>query len=162
MIYSISAPILCRYRCNIGVHPFLATTDIGFFADIGPNMYPILQNNFAIYRDRRQISTTSFPMWNQYRNIPRSAVYDIEANHTISEPPARMPCRQPPAASHAGRRKATAQALQQVQPLHPRHALTFCRPGGLPSIHRAAAAQATAENPVKLEKLETLMTLMCH
>ena len=52
-------------------------------------------------------------------------------------------------------RRATAQALQQAQPLDPRHAQTFCRPGGLPSIHRAAAAQATAENSVKLEKFET-------
>jgi hypothetical protein len=65
-----------------------------------------------------------------------------------------MPRRQPSPASRAGRRRAAAQALQQVQPLDPRHARTFCRPGGLPSIHRAATAQATAENSVKLEKLE--------
>ncbi len=43
-----------------------------------------------------------------------------------------------------------------------RHARTFCRPGGVPSIHRAAAAQAIAENLVKLKKMKHLMTLMCH
>ena len=138
-------------------------------------MYPILQTillyteiganyqrhrfrcgiHIAIYRDRHQFSMTSFPMWNQYRNILRSAFYDIGANYTISGPPAPMPRRQPPPTSRAGRRRATAQALQQGQPLDPRHARTFCRPGGLLNIHRAAAAQATAENSAKLEKLET-------
>jgi hypothetical protein len=94
-------------------------------------------------------------MCNQYHNILISAFYEIGANYTISGPPAPMLCRQPPPASRTGRRRATAQALQQVQPLDPRHARIFCRPGGLPSIHRAAAAQATTENSVKLEKLET-------
>jgi hypothetical protein len=178
---------------NIGVYPFLATTNIvSFFSDIGvevnigPHIIPIsvsyrcipvschhryrgfrrhrlryvpdIANNITIYRDRRQLSTTSFPMCNQYHNIPISAFYDIGANYTISGPPAPMPRRHwqpPPAGRRAGRRRATAQALQQAQPLDPRHARTFCRPGGLPSIHRAAAAQATAENSVKLEKFET-------
>ncbi len=147
------------YLVQVVEVPDVGFTDIGFFADIGPDVYPILQNNIAIYQDRRQTSTTSFPMWNQYRNIPRSSVYDLEAklaNHTISGPPAPMPRRQPPSAGRAGRHRATAQAFQQVQPLDPRHSRTSCRPGGLPSIHRAAATQATAENSVKLEKLETL------
>jgi hypothetical protein len=171
---------------NIGVYPFLATTDIvSFFTDIGvevnigpditpisvsywcipvswlhrywvfrryrPRNVPDIANNITIYRHRRQFSTTSFPMSNQYHNIPISTFHDIGVNYTISGPPAPMPRRQPPPASRAGRRRATAQALQQVQPLDPRHARTFCRPGGLPSIHRAAAAQAPADSVQKTQ-----------
>ena len=142
------------------MYPFLDITDIGVFADIGSDKYPILQNNIRIYRDRRQFSMTSFPRCNQYQIIPTSAFHDIGAIFPILGPPAPTSHRhwqQPPAGGRAGRRRATAQALQQAQPLDPRHAQTFCRPGGLPSIqvHRAAAAaQATAENSVKLEKFE--------
>ena len=137
--------------------PFLATSDIGFFADIGADMTPILQNNIRIYRPRRHFSMTSSLICNQYQNIPISGFHDIGAIFPILGPPAPTSHRhwqQPPAGGRAGRRRATAQALQQAQPLDPRHAQTFCRPGGLPSIHRAAAAQATAENSVKLEKFE--------
>jgi hypothetical protein len=109
---------------------------------------------------------TSVLICNQYQNIPTSGFHDIGVIFPILGPPAPTSHRhwqQPPAGGRAGRRRATAQALQQAQPLDPRHAQTFCRPGGLPSIHRAAAAQATAEKSVKLEKnLKNLMTLMCH
>ncbi len=132
-------------------------SQISGFSRTSARYVPNIAKNITIYRDGRQFSTTSFPMCNQYHNIPISAFHDIGANYTISGPPAPMSHRHwqpPPAGGRAGRRRATAQALQQAQPLDPRHARTFCRPGGLPSIHRAMAAQATAENSVKLEKVE--------
>jgi hypothetical protein len=92
---------------------------------------PDIENNIRIYRDRRHFSMTSSPICNQYQNIPISGFHDIGAIFPISGPPAptRMSHRphwqQPPAGGRAGRRRATAQALQQAQPLDPRHARTF-------------------------------------
>ena len=126
-ISSISGPISCTYR----VHTVSRHHRYRVFHRYRARYGPDIANNITIYRDRRQFSTTSFPMWNQYRNIPRSAVYDIGAIHTISGPPAPMPRRHwqpPPAGGRAGRRRATAQALQQAQPLDPRHARGDLRP----------------------------------
>jgi hypothetical protein len=161
VLKSISAPILHRYRCHIGVPPVSWLHRYRVFRRHRPQYVPDIANNITIYRDRRQFSPTSFQMCNQYHNIPIPAFDDIgvAVSYTISAPPAPMrPHRPghwhwqpPPAGGRAGRRRATAQALQQAQPLDPRHSRTFCRPGGLPCIRRAAAAQATAENSVKLE-----------
>ncbi len=155
---TISGPILHRYRCYIGVYPFLATTDIGFFADIGSDMYPILQTisqytdigaNFQRHRFLCVINITIY-RYPGFTILGRITRYRGRRRRCRTGTGTALVWQQLPAGGRAGRRRATAQALQQAQPLDPRHAQTFCRPGGLPSIHRAAAAQAT-----KLEKFET-------
>ena len=124
-----------RYYTNIGVISVytrnLASPISGFSPTSAPiciRYVPDIENNIRIYRDRRQFSMTSAPICSQYQNIPISALHDIGANYPISGPPAPMPHRHwqpPPAGGRAGRLRATAQALQQAQPLDPRHARTF-------------------------------------
>jgi hypothetical protein len=87
---------------DIPVYPFLATSDIGFFADIGSDMYPILHINIVIYgywRQKHTIVTISFPMWNQYCNTQISALlryqgqkHDIGVDILPAAPPPPAGC----------------------------------------------------------------------
>jgi hypothetical protein len=129
---------------NIPVYPFLATSDIGFFADIGSDMCPILHNNVVTYRHRHQKHLTSFPMSNQYLNIPITALHDVG-----------------PKTRYRGRYNAcrTAAPSRPHRPL-PRRSncsslLILCQPPGL-SVHHSGSAdtlpcrltRATARNVV--------------
>jgi hypothetical protein len=103
-------------------------------------------------------------MWNQYRNIPTSAFYDIEANYTISGPPAPMLVqrRQPPPAGSAGRCRGTAQALQQVQHLDHRNSRTFCRVRGYLVFTWPLQLRLLQKTQRNLKNWKHLITLMCH
>ena len=74
-----------------------------------------IANNIGIYGYRRQKHTTSPPMWNQYRNIPISALLRYRGqNHDIGAAGADV--AQPPPAGRAGPRRATAQAWSSARP----------------------------------------------
>ncbi len=156
----MSGPILHRYRCHIGVYPFLATTDIGIFADIGSDMYPILQTisqyteigaNFQRHRFRCVINITIY----RYRGF------------TILGRITRYRGRRRRCRTGTGSSPPPVAALAAAGPL-PRHSnrpsllilgthRLYVDQGGYLVFTGPRRSQATviAENSVKLEKIET-------
>ncbi len=63
-----------RYRVNVGIYPFLAKPDIGFFTNIGPDMVPILrdirilgQKNLDVVPDVYAISQYTYIVYFRFR-----------------------------------------------------------------------------------------------